>query len=167
MKQFWSNSLSVTKFLFFTSYAPIQISSTLSSISSFLNIKISQNSFKVQLKPKTLTTPFIPWVKPPFAFYPPANSKNVHLSPKRVCTSSLTRVRDSFWLCLDKIPIGRRFLPGRGDAHRGTHAYLPHTCSPWRDAGAEAPRTALLSCSCSPLSRETTVQAAPSAATGT
>lgn len=52
---------------------------------------------------------------------------------------------------------------------RGTHAYLPHTCNPWRDAGADARRTALRSARApsSPLSRETRVQTAPPAATGT
>lgn len=63
--------------------------------------------------------------------------------------------------------LGDAFSQAEQTPRSGTHAYLPHTCNPWRDAGAKAPRTALRSCSCSPLSRETTVQAAPSAATGT
>lgn len=44
------------------------------------------------------------------------------------------------------------FSPGQcTNARRDTHAYLPHTCNPWRDAGADAQMTALRSRFCSLL----------------
>lgn len=75
--------------------------------------------------------------------YPPLNSKNVHLSPKRVCTSSLT-LETLFSCALIKFLLEDAFSWAEQMPRRGTHAYLPHTCNPWRDAGPEASKDCAL-----------------------